>query len=166
LKLYLVRHGLAGQSGDYPNDRQRPLTDEGQKKMAKVARRLAELGVTFDRVLSSPLVRARQTAEILLAHKLGDAIEEFCPLAPGGEIQDWIDWWRQSSNHGTEHSLALVGHEPDLGHWAELLVWGEARGKLPVKKAGVIGLEIPDTDHPLGQGELFLLTSPKWLLLS
>lgn len=164
MKLYLVRHGLAGQFGDYPDDNARPLTEEGKKKTARIAQKLAALGITFDKILSSPLVRARQTAEILVTEKLGDAVEEFSPLAPGGKIEDWLHWWRQSSYRGTEQAIALVGHEPDLGHWTELLVWGEARGNLIVKKAGIIGIEVPDTENAIGHCELFWLTAPKLLL--
>jgi len=60
--------------------------------------------------------------------------------------------------------LALVGHQPDLGNWAETLVWGYAKEKLVLKKAGVIGINIPDTGSPIGKSELFLLTSPKWVI--
>lgn len=164
MKLYLVRHGLAGQHGDYADDNERPLTDEGKKKTARVARRLAESGLKFEKILSSPLVRARQTAEILVAEKLGDSIEEFPPLAPDGKLRDWLNWWRGSAYRGPESSIALVGHEPDLGYWTESLVWGQSRGNLIVKKAGVIGIEVPDRENPIAHCELFLLIPPKWLL--
>jgi len=58
----------------------------------------------------------------------------------------------------------LVGHQPNLGNWAEMLVWGTIKNKIIVKKAGIIGLSIPDQEMPIGNSELFLLTSPKWLL--
>src|SRR5258706_7668086 len=67
-ELYLVRHGVAEERGDaWPDDAKRPLTDEGISRMRKVTRGLAELGVSLDLILTSPLVRARQTAEILAA---------------------------------------------------------------------------------------------------
>ena len=67
-ELYLVRHGLAEERGDaWPDDAKRPLTDEGMSKMRKSVRGLARLGVSVDVVLTSPLVRARQTAEIVAA---------------------------------------------------------------------------------------------------
>ena len=62
--------------------------------------------------------------------------------------------------------LALVGHEPDLSQWAELLIWGEAKGVLQLKKAGIIGIEIPDHIDPIGNSILFWLTPPRLLLLS
>src|SRR5688500_3940233 len=66
MALYILRHGIAADKADprYPNDADRPLTAEGQKKTLSVARRMKSLGLGFDLVLSSPLARARQTAEI------------------------------------------------------------------------------------------------------
>jgi phosphohistidine phosphatase len=96
---------------------------------------------------------------------LGSQVEEFTSLAPDGDIHTWVSWlqeWRK--NLPEARCLALVGHQPDLGNWAEALVWGNAQEKLILKKAGVIGLNIPATERPIGQSDLFLLTSPKWLL--
>jgi len=97
---------------------------------------------------------------------LTQTLETFPPLAPGGNIKDWVQWWEnwQAERSNDSGMIALVGHQPDLGNWAELLVWGKTQQKLVVKKAGVIGLNCPDDQSPLGQSELFLLTSPKWLL--
>jgi phosphohistidine phosphatase len=65
-ELYFIRHGLAEDRGDaWPDDTKRPLTDEGMSRMRKAARGLARIGVSIEVVLSSPLVRARQTAEIV-----------------------------------------------------------------------------------------------------
>ena len=67
-ELYFVRHGVAEDRGDaWPDDTKRPLTDEGMSRMRKAARGLARIGVSIDVVLTSPLVRARQTAELLAA---------------------------------------------------------------------------------------------------
>jgi phosphohistidine phosphatase len=63
-----------------------------------------------------------------------------------------------------ENAIALVSHEPDLGYWTEMLVWGKFQGKLSVKKAGIIGLEVPNQENPLGKCQLFWLTAPKLLL--
>ncbi|MER3478596.1 MAG: phosphohistidine phosphatase SixA, partial [Leptolyngbya sp. ERB_1_2] len=61
-------------------------------------------------------------------------------------------------------SLALVGHEPDLSGWAELLVWGEVRDRILLKKAGMIGLDLPDSGSAISNSQLFWLTPPKFLL--
>jgi len=64
-ELYLIRHGLAGERGpEWPDDSKRPLTDEGLSRLRKEARGLRELGVGFDVIVTSPLVRTRQTADV------------------------------------------------------------------------------------------------------
>ena len=159
-QVYLIRHGIALDRALSDADETRPLTEEGQKKTQKIAEAIKSVGVTFDIVLTSPLLRAAQTAEILRDTGLSQTLETFSPLAPDGRIEDWVTWW-ESWEKGT---VALVGHEPNLGNWAELLIWGKAEGKLVVKKAGIIGLNCPENQSPLGNSELFLLNSPKWLL--
>ena len=65
-QLYLIRHGIAEERGDaWPDDSKRPLTERGISRMRKIARALEHLGVTFDVLLTSPLVRTRQTAEVI-----------------------------------------------------------------------------------------------------
>jgi phosphohistidine phosphatase len=162
-ELYLIRHGLAGEHGTYPNDDERPLTDEGRSKTKQVAKRLHELGIRFDLIQTSPLVRAKQTAEILQAAKLSDQLETNGSLAPGGNFEAWAKGVQQWQKQGGK-KLAIVGHEPDLGEWAEQLVWGEVRHRLIVKKASVIGLLLPESGSPVGNSQLFWLTPPKLLL--
>lgn len=160
--LYLIRHGIAGQHGDYATDRERPLTEEGKHKTRQVADRLSSLDLKFDLILTSPLVRAKQTAEILQAAGLSQHLEEATYLAPGGNIQTWLDWledWKES-----EKSLALVGHEPDLSAWAETLIWGNIQGKLALKKTGVIGLTLPLSGSPIAHSQLFWLTPPRFFV--
>ncbi len=158
--LYLIRHGIAADPAEYDRDRDRPLTEEGKRKTRKVAARLAELNLHFDLILTSPLLRATQTADILKASGLSDRVEEFPALAFDGKIETWLSWWQEWQQTGGK-SLALVGHQPNLGDWAEILVWGEARGNLVVKKAGVIGITLPTSNSPVGRSQLFWLTSPK-----
>lgn len=165
MELYLIRHGLAGDRDPikYPNDSDRPLTDKGREKTKAVARCLDQKQLRFDLILTSPLVRARQTAEIVLKEGLCDRIEEFAALAPGGDLETWVDWYSKSQYNKEDSCLALVGHQPDLGDWAEILIWGSSQEKIVLKKAGVVGLLLPE-DSPIAKSELFLLTSPKWLL--
>jgi phosphohistidine phosphatase len=163
IELYLVRHGLAGERGTYANDDERPLTDEGKKKTKQVAKQLHKLGLQFDVMLTSPLVRARQTAEILMGAGLAEQLEEFAALGHGGELQTWLEWfegWKQSD----KKALALVGHEPDLTTWAETLIWGRPEEKLVLKKAGVIGLLLPKEVSAIGNSQLFWLTPPRFLI--
>jgi phosphohistidine phosphatase len=165
MELYLIRHGLAGDRDPikYPNDDDRPLTDKGREKTKAVARCLFQKQLRFDLLLTSPLVRARQTAEIVLKEGLCDRIEEFASLAPDGDLQTWVNWYSKSQYNQENSCIALVGHQPDLGNWAECLIWGSSQEKIILKKAGVVGLFLPE-DSPIAKSELFLLTSPKWLV--
>jgi len=118
--------------------------------------------VRFDLILTSPLVRARQTAEILQSVGLGDRLEESADLAPEGDFNHWLTWLNQWQTGGKR--LALVGHQPDLADWAETLIWGSSKQQIVLKKAGVIGLLLPLDTTPVGHSQLFWLTPPKFLL--
>ena len=162
MDIYFIRHGIAADPSEYEYDRDRPLTDKGREKTERVAEKIREIGVKFDLILTSPLVRAKQTAQILLELGLTNLVEEFIPLSPGGNLQEFLQTWSESDYGKTESAIALVGHQPDLTDWAEQLIWGEIGEKLILKKAGIIGLSVPPVASPLGQCQLFLLTSPKW----
>ncbi len=164
MEIYLIRHGIAAERGTYTNDRERPLVAKGINKTQKVAEKLQSIGIEFDLILSSPLVRAFQTAEILLKAGLSSTLEIFTPLEPGGNIKDWLQWLQEMRSQNSLNKLALVGHQPDLGNWAEILVWGSIRNQVIVKKAGIVGLRLPDSKEIVGNSELFLLTSPKWFI--
>ncbi|MEM7773592.1 MAG: phosphohistidine phosphatase SixA [Cyanobacteria bacterium P01_E01_bin.6] len=158
--VYFIRHGIAAERGTYANDDDRPLTEAGIRKTQRIAQHLHELDVTVDLILSSPLVRARQTAEILKSANLAESITISADVAPGGDMKRWLQWlndWEQSGRR----TLAMVGHQPDLGNWAETLVWGEPIGRIIVKKAGMIGVELPATGSPIGASDLFWLTPPR-----
>ncbi len=145
-------------------DEDRPLTDIGQQKTQKVAQRLKEITINFDIILTSPLLRARQTAIILENAGLTNKLAEFSPLSPGGSLQLWLDWWHNSDYHNQQSTIAVVGHQPNLGNWAEMLLWGSSQGSLVVKKAGMIGITLPLSINPIGHSKLFLLTPPKFFL--
>ena len=160
IELYLVRHAIAAERGPkYPDDRLRPLTPAGTRKFAESVEGLLEMDVTIDYVLTSPLVRARDTA-ILLASGLKPkpAVVEIEALAPGGRPQAINDAIK--ANAKEKRRLALVGHEPDLGELAARLLG--ARGGVEFKKGGVC---LIDTDGatPAGPGTLRWMLTPKAL---
>jgi len=163
IELYLIRHGLAGESGTYTNDDERPLTEDGKKKTRLVAKRLIDLGLKFDLILTSPLVRAKQTADILVDVGLSTQLQEANYLASNGNITAWLAWL-STWTPGNHECLALVGHEPSLSTWAEQLTWGEVKGAVELKKAGIIGLTLPETGSPIGRSTLFWLAPPRFLL--
>ncbi|BAZ15613.1 phosphohistidine phosphatase SixA [Calothrix sp. NIES-4071] len=162
MELYLFRHGIAEDKSDAIEDEKRKLTTYGRHKTEKIAKRLVELGLKFDALLTSPLVRAHQTAEILMEAGLSNKLEISSYLAPDGSLSGWIEDWLSKQNFETDCKLVLVGHEPDLSSWAELLVWGEAKGNIVLKKAGMIGVKLPENAALLGQSQMFWLTPPKY----
>jgi len=163
MKLYLFRHGIAEDRKIEKEDHQRILTPEGISKVEQIAFKLKKLESQFDLIITSPLIRAKQTAQILQKYHLAEQIKEDSTLAPQGDIHQWIKWL-QKSHYSPKSQLLLVGHQPDLGNWAQTLIWGESQEKIILKKAGIIGLNIANPDKPIGNSEIFLLTSPKWLL--
>jgi len=163
MEVYLIRHGIAAEKGIYAEDETRPLIEKGIIKTTKVAKNLLKAELKFDLILTSPLVRANQTAAILKQVGLTQVVETFDPLKPDGDIQQWLTWLQSWQTKTPDGRLALVGHQPDLGNWAEILIWGAIQGQLTVRKAGVIGLKLPGVGSPISRSTLFLLTSPKWI---
>ena len=163
MEVYLIRHGIAAERGTYTDDEKRPLVEQGRYKTKKVAENLLSTKLKFDLMLTSPLVRAYQTAEILMQVGLSKKMDTFSPLKPHGEIEHWLSWLQQWQADNPKGKLALVGHQPDLGNWAEMLIWGTVKGQIVVKKAGIVGLKLPGIGTPISRSTLFLLTSPKWI---
>lgn len=164
MQLYLIRHGIAQEKQPDIKDEERNLTKEGRQKTEKVAQRIKKLGLQFDVIVTSPLARAYQTAEILIAARLSEQCEESTHLAPNGNISNWLNYWLEPKNYPQNSQIALVGHEPDLSSWAEILLWGEVKHSLVLKKAGMIGIKLPEIGSPLGRSQMFWLTPPKYLL--
>jgi phosphohistidine phosphatase len=129
-----------------------------------VAQRLINLGLKFKIILTSPLLRAKQTAEILQKEGLSEKVEIFTPLAPEGNFEDLINWLQNSLYNEVESPVALVGHQPNLANWAEKLVWNNSNERIILKKSGLIALRLTLTENSISKAELFLLTSPKWIL--
>jgi phosphohistidine phosphatase len=173
MEIFFMRHGIAEdlQPGGVDADRaafleeNRELTAKGITKTERVARRMEEKGWEFDLVLSSPLVRACQTAQILLESGLSEMLETHPNLAPDGLLEDWLQWLESYRlTNPTAERLVLVGHEPNLSQWAEILVFGQVFDRIHLKKAGVIALQAPETEDLIGKCELLWLVPPKcWI---
>jgi len=160
MKLYLMRHGLATERGTFEEDGDRPLTTVGCKKTQQVSKYLQNLGLKFDLIITSPLVRAQQTADIFYRQGLSGNLEVSPHLAPGGELSHFLTFL---SLHPQTKAIA-VGHQPDLGAWAEMLLYGQEREVIVLKKAGIIGLQLPEIGDAIAHSQLFWLTSPKLLI--
>jgi phosphohistidine phosphatase len=155
-ELFLIRHAPAEERGaDWPDDAKRPLTPRGIARARKLGRALVRLGVEFDVVLTSPLVRARQTAEaIASAYDLRPPIAVAEGLAPGASFEALAaDLERQTRRS----RIALVGHEPGIGELASNLAG--LRRPLPFKKAAVCRIDADTFAH--GAGTLRWFLTPK-----
>lgn len=159
LELYLVRHGLAAERGDaYPDDSKRPLTARGIARMRKSARALEDMGVGFDVIITSPLVRARQTAEILgEGLKSKPTIVTADALAPAGTPAAVI---QEIGKHARRARVALVGHEPNIGELAARLIG--ARSPLEFKKGAICRIDF-EVLPPKGLGQLRWFVTPRML---
>jgi phosphohistidine phosphatase len=129
MRIYLVRHAEA-ESTEPDSDRR--LTPEGRKQARRVGRRLAEAGQRPDAVLHSPLIRARETAE-LIAAPLGLTPEQDDRLAPGATT----DGVRAAA--GGRAEVIVVGHQPDCGQIAAELTGG---AEPPFPPGGMVVIEL------------------------
>jgi phosphohistidine phosphatase len=159
LELYLIRHGLAADRGkDWPDDSKRPLTPEGVARLRRTARGLNAIGVSFDQIVSSPLVRTRETADVLSAElKDHPPVATSDALAPAGSPPAVI---QEITRHARKTRVALVGHEPNLGELAAQLIG--ARVPLEFKKGGMCRIDF-DMLPPKGGGMLRWFLTPKML---
>ena len=158
-ELYFVRHGLAEERGDaWPDDTKRPLSGEGMSRMRKGARGLAHFGVSIEVVLTSPLVRARQTAEILAGEiEPRPSLVNVDSLAPDGSYAAVM---ADLEKHARKTRIALVGHEPMIGELAARLIG--SRHPIEFKKGSVCRVDVEDLP-PAGPGDLRWMLIPKML---
>jgi phosphohistidine phosphatase len=143
VNLYLLRHGLAIEPGTHGchRDADRPLTAEGEKKLDKIAEAMKRLEISFDLIVSSPYLRARQTAEIVAdAFKARQRIAFSESLVPGGSARQLMEHLRHLEPN--PHAVLVVGHEPDLSGLISWLVTGERGLTLTMKKGGLCNLAI------------------------
>lgn len=160
MKIYIMRHGDATwPDGAYTNDDERPLTDLGRREIALMARVLEQLGADPDLILSSPLVRARQTAEVVSEH-FGTrvAVTNAVDLAPGGSLAGVL---AQILRAGRPNETLISGHMPDVGMLAGFLAWNQRDAAIRFRTAGICRIDLPD-DHPSpGYGDLRWLIPPR-----
>jgi len=148
MNLFILRHGLAVEPGTagYAKDSERPLTSKGERKLWKIAEAIESLEISPDWILSSPYVRARQTAEII-AEALGlrKKIELSETLAPAGSVKKLIELLNH--REPPPDNVLLVGHEPYLSELISLLVSGDTGLSVVMKKGGLCKLSVESLDH-------------------
>jgi phosphohistidine phosphatase len=159
LELYLIRHGIAADRGEeYPDDSKRPLTSAGIKRLQREARALDALDVAFDHIIASPLLRTKQTADVLAeCLKSKPAVTTSDSLAPAGTPAAVI---QELGRHMRKGRIALVGHEPNIGELAGRLIG--ARVPLEFKKGGICRIDF-DVFPPKGTGQLRWFVPPRML---
>lgn len=162
MELYLMRHGIA-VAEDIPGiaaDADRPLSPKGIKRTRKAAKGLLALKLSFDRILTSPLARAQQTARIVAeAFRMEEQVQEIPELAPGGSVQKLLS---SLATYKADRKILIVGHQPLLGELASFLLSGAEKMEIRLKKGGLCCLEVADlqTDKPV---TLHWLLTPRQL---
>ena len=157
----LVRHGIAVERDEWEgSEADRPLTERGEKRVAQMAAGLSRLDVQPTHVLSSPLIRAIETAKIvhnslrvLVAVQIVDAL---LPDAPPNRLLSILH------DLPPESCVICIGHEPQLGMAASVFLSGRATTSFPLKKAGACLIELSIPPKP-GQGVLRWWLTPSQL---
>lgn len=161
MKIYIMRHGDAAtmQEAGVTTDEERPLTVLGREEVALMARLLDSLGARPDLILSSPLVRAWQTAEIVSGH-FGNTpdLTRSVDMAPGGTHSGVL---AQILRHGRPEHVLLTGHMPGVGSLAGYLAWNERNATISFRTAGICRIDLPDHSPAPGYGDVRWLIPPK-----
>ena len=142
MKLYLLRHGDAGEPGDPRyKDHERPLTPKGIQRTRQLAHALRQMEISFDAILSSPLTRAKQTAEIVARGlKLEDKLQLTEHLALSGSMQKLVELINML--RPVRESVLLSGHEPYLSGLISLLCVGGPNLPVKMKKGALCRLDV------------------------
>ncbi len=166
MNLFILRHGIAsdpGQDGLPKNlkDADRPLSRKGEQKLWRSTEAMKEMDLNFDAVISSPLLRARQTALIVTeAFELRRKLILTDHLAPSGSPKLLIE---QISDLGVRaKNVLLVGHEPYLSRFISLLISGSTLAAVDLRKGGLAKLEVSNLGYARCATLAWLLT-PKQL---
>ena len=157
MKVYFLRHGIAVEAEEWNgSERDRPLTDKGRKQLERTGKALAVLEIELDAIVTSPLARAKETAEIIAkSFNLRERIEENDRLAEHFSARDLGDLL---SAHSKADSIMLVGHEPAMSGVVGEIIGGAT---IDLKKGGLALVELPAL--PLRKGKLKWLLPPKAL---
>jgi len=160
MDLFILRHGEADQrSKTTISDTKRSLTDSGKKEVEEISKALVKLGIKFDYVFSSPLVRAQQTASIILKEIKCKNHENLVQLSPEG---DRSELYNKLSLLKQDSSVLLVGHEPYLSQLVSEAISDATNCRIDLKKAGLVRIRTFSCIPKL-RGEIRWLLTPKHL---
>jgi phosphohistidine phosphatase len=142
MKLYLLRHGDAVETGDPKfKDAERPLTPKGIQRTKQLAHALQQMEISFEVVLSSPLTRANETAEtVIRGLDFTGKLELTDSLSPFGSMENLVS--QLNTLRPVPENVLLVGHEPYLSGFISLLCTGGPGLALTMKKGALCRLEV------------------------
>jgi phosphohistidine phosphatase len=163
MELFLMRHADAGRPDPlrYPDDHQRPLSERGNREHRRLARALMPVLQPLDRILSSPLLRARQTADLVAeALQCPARVEETAILGSECTVGRFIGLLE---NHPRDARMLCVGHEPAMSRLAAVFLDGDGLSTIAFVPGSVLGLTFAGHPAP-GRGTLRLFLRPPELL--
>lgn len=159
MDLLILRHGDAGRSSLSPGDSKRSLTSEGRQEVVDLSNGILSLKIKLDGVLTSPLLRAKQTAEIIAKSlKYKGEIKELDSLKPEGNR---LEFYSALSKLKQDSTILVVGHEPYLSEMIGEAI-SQSGCRINLKKAGMAKIRVTST-LPKIKGELRWLLTPKHL---
>jgi phosphohistidine phosphatase len=167
MNFYILRHGIAVERGspDFENDSERPLTPKGKKQLRKISAAMEKMGLHFDLILCSPLLRAKQTAEIIAGNlKLKRRLQFSDELAPDGSPKKLIQQLNELKP--LPGNILFAGHEPYLSELISLLVSGGKHVAIDFKKGGLCKLEIENLSAGKCATLAWLLTPQQMKLMA
>src|ERR1700704_620045 len=139
MQLYVVEHGIAVEGGEVIPDEWRPLTDKGRRRFQKTARAFGKLGRKLDLILTSPLVRAVQTAEILARETEPGEVAVLAELDPKFDVEAVRN--AIASRAGKAEAVAIVGHEPQLSSVLAALS-GVSQAEIDLEKGAIVRVAV------------------------
>ena len=164
MNLFVLRHGIAVELGapGVTHDAERCLTPEGRSKLEQIAKAMHGMELAFDAILSSPYLRARQTAEVIACSFKKTAKVELCKaLAPGGTSAQVIDMLRRLKP--APENVLLAGHEPNLSHLVSVLVGSKGGSCVVFKKGGLCKLCV-NSLRPQPDASIEWLLTPRQMI--
>ncbi len=162
MDLFIIRHGIAEDQSSTGKDSDRQLTEEGIEKIKFTVKALKLLNLKFDLILSSPYVRAWETAS-LIAEGLGlDHELEECPELASGEPAEPVVT-EVARRFKKANTILIAGHEPDLSRLISIYISGGTRVPITMKKGSLARISFPVGPAP-GKGILEWLLAPKHLV--
>ena len=154
MELYVVEHGIAVESGEGIPDEWRPLTEKGRRRFQRTARAFGKLGRQLDLILSSPLIRAVQTAEILAGETEPAEVAILAELDPKFDVESARN--AIAARAGKAKAVAVVGHEPQLSSVLAMLA-GVPREEIELESGSIVRLDVSG----LADGAV---ADPRWWL--